>query len=233
MEGVKTGAGTAAYRQADLATLRQTALFAGLTEAQLRPLLERPGVSVASFRRGETIYAPAQFSRSLGVLLSGSATVEKRGGANKMLMSVLRAGDLFGAASLFAPADAPYVVSIRAAAAVRALLIGEAALIALLREDFRLAENYMRYLTGRIRFLNRRIEGFVRPSVEERLLLFLESNAQGGVCTLPFGMTALAQALCAGRATLYRALDALKAAGRIRREGRTIVLYQKEEEIQP
>ena len=104
MEGVKTGAGTAAYRQADLATLRQTALFAGLTEAQLRPLLERPGVSVASFRRGETIYAPAQFSRSLGVLLSGSATVEKRGGANKMLMSVLRAGDLFGAASLFAPA---------------------------------------------------------------------------------------------------------------------------------
>ncbi len=221
-----------AYRQSDLHILCQTQLFAGLPEEALAPLLKRQGVSIATFRRGETIYSPTQFFHSLGVLLAGSATVEKRGGTNTMLMSVLHTGELFGAATLFADADAPYVVSIRAAASVRALLVEEAALLDMMRGDFRLAENYMRYLTGRIRFLNQRIEGFVRPSVEERLLLFLQNNAQDNVCKLPFGMTALAEALCVGRATLYRALDALEGEGRIRRDQRTIVLYPKED-IEP
>lgn len=45
-------------------------------------------------------------------------------------------------------------------------------------------------------------------------------------------MTALAEALCVGRATLYRALDALEGEGRIRRDQRTIVLYPKED-IEP
>lgn len=212
----------------NLGVLCQTPLFAGIPDAEIARLLERDGVSLVCFRRGEIIYAPAQFARSLGVILAGAATVEKQGGTNAMLMSVLRAGELFGAATLFSAQDAPYPVSIRAAAAVRALLIDEAALTDMMRADFRVTERYLRYLTARIRFLNQRIEGFVRPTVEERLLLFLQNNARSGVCELPFGMTALAEALCVGRATLYRALDALEADGRIRRDHRTIVLNQKE-----
>lgn len=65
-----------AYRQSDLHILCQTQLFAGLPEEALAPLLNRQGVSIAAFRRGETIYSPTQFFHSLGVLLAGSATVE-------------------------------------------------------------------------------------------------------------------------------------------------------------
>ena len=43
----------------------------------------------------------------------------------------------------------------------------------------------------------------------------------------------LFRAVFCGSAKTGEGLDALEAAGRIRREGRTIVLYQKEEEIQP
>lgn len=214
-----------------LDTLQRTPLFSGLATQEIATLLERDGVVTDSFARGDVIYAPDRFSKSLGIILSGSATVEKQSGSNAMLMSILRTGDQFGAATLFTGSDAPYVVQIRAAAPVRALLIGEGALRSMMREDFRVAENYMRYLTARIRFLNQRIEGFVRPTMEERLFLFLQNNAIDGVCELPFGMTTLAEALCAGRATLYRALDALEAEGRIRRDHRTIVLIQKEEPI--
>ena len=54
-----------AYRQSDLHILCQTQLFAGLPEEALAPLLKRQGVSIATFRRGETIYSPTQFSTAL------------------------------------------------------------------------------------------------------------------------------------------------------------------------
>lgn len=38
-----------------------------------------------------------------------------------------------------------------------------------MREDFRIAENYIRFLSGRIRFLNERIAGFTEDSAERRV----------------------------------------------------------------
>jgi DNA-binding MarR family transcriptional regulator len=92
----------------------------------------------------------------------------------------------------------------------------------MLRADFRLAENYIRYLTRRIYFLNDRIEELICPSTDQRVLLYLTQNAEDGRFTL--AMTTLAQSLSISRASLYRALDKLEAAGRIRRDGRTIEL---------
>lgn len=203
----------------------QTPLFAGTDAVLLQQLLNSPGVSSSDFIKGEEIYTPAHFSNRIGILLKGAAIVEKRCEESRMLMSILKKGDIFGAATLFLRADDTYLVSIRAVEDVRALFIEEATFLSMMQRHFRLAENYMRYLTARIRFLNRRIEGFVQPNVEGRLLLFLQHNAVAGACALPFGMSALADALCISRATLYRALDALESSGRISRQNRTIRLY--------
>lgn len=219
------------WSKGDFDALRKTPLFFDFSAEQLQEVLQRGGVSTARFDGGQTIYTPTQFVNSLGVVLAGAAMVQKQGGCNTMLMSVLCAGDLFGAASLFQDANQPYVVSIRAMTPVRALLVEEPVFVGLLHEDGRLMERYLRYLTDRVRFLNRRIEGFVQPTVEERLMLLLQQYAgEGGICKLPFSLSALSDALCVSRATLYRAMDALQAAGRIRRDRRTIVLYPKEEQ---
>ena len=50
-----------------------------------------------------------------------------------------------------------------------------------------------------------------------------------GVVTLSGGMNALAKRLDMGRSSLYRSLDALSDAGRIRREGKNIIILKMEE----
>ena len=201
------------------AIAQDTFLFAGLPAAEVASLLATEGVTVEHYEKGGRIASREANVKSLCILLYGAAAVEKRAGDSAMRMSELLPGDLYGAASLFCR-DEAYVAEITAEKSVWALRIPETALRRMMRRDERVMDNYIRYLTGRIRFLSGGIDGFLPASVEERLLLFLKNNARGGVCTLPYGMAALAETLSVGRATLYRAMDALAARGAIARDGR-------------
>lgn len=203
-------------------TLRCCPLFPGVGEKALHALLGREGVTEQQYKARQTIYSPVRFTRSVGVLLSGSAAVEKHAGVS-MLMSVLRPGDVFGAATILSDSEV-YPVSIRALGDCTALLMTEETFLAAMKEDFTLAENYMRYLGSRIRFLSSRIDGLTQPSAEDRLYTFLRNNAKDNTVNLGYPMKSLADALCVGRATLYRAMDTLEEQGRIRREGRIIHL---------
>lgn len=127
---------------------------------------------------------------------------------------------------MFCSEDA-YVVDITAKADTWALMIPEDSLKTMMRQDFRITENYLRYLTSRIRFLNKRIDGFVTPTTEARVLLYIENNAEDGVFSPKFPLTALADALCISRATLYRALDTLVERGMIERKGRKITVKER------
>ena len=85
-----------------LSVALETPLFTGLTEAEVKELLGRDGVSVSHYEKGAILYAPETFSKSVGFLTVGRASVTKAGGSGDMLMSILHAGELFGAATLFA-----------------------------------------------------------------------------------------------------------------------------------
>ena len=79
-------------------------------------------------------------------------------------------------------------------------------------------ENYIGFLGGRIRFLNRKIGYLTAGSAERRLALYLASLGPGEVrLSIPF--SALSELLDIGRASLYRALDRLEADGQIVRHG--------------
>lgn len=200
-------------------------LFAGLTGAETAELLNTPGVTVEHFEAGSPIRTRQDAIGSLGILLYGAATVEKRSETGKILMSILGPGDLFGAAALFGAHDA-YVADITATKSVWALIVPERTLTAMMKRDFRVAENYLRYLTARIRFLSDRIDGFAEGSVEERVMHYLEQNAENGVFCPGYPLSALADALAISRATLYRALDALTTDGRIRKDQKIITILE-------
>lgn len=205
-----------------------TPLFCGLSLPDAAALLNTEGVTVQNFVNGALIYSATGFSRCVGFLLTGGAKVMKGDGDERMLMSVLHAGDLFGAATVFSRSER-YVADIRAQGSTWAVMISEDALRAIMQKDFRVAENYIAYLTARIRFLSARIDGFVQPTAEERVYLRIRSQATDGVYRPEGGLRAIGDALCISRTTLYRAFDALERDGKIVKDGRTIRLIQKEE----
>lgn len=203
--------------RSDLALLARTPLFQGLPETlALRAAADRRA-TLAQAARGETIYTPHAFSRSLGAVLSGKVEVRK----GELIVSVLEPGDLFGAAALFNDRT-DYAAQLTARSPCRLLLLPQELVEELMAASPALARQYIRYLSGRIRFLEQKIDSLIAGTAEERLTRFLRTKVRDGVIPLDCSLTGLAGRLNVSRASLYRALDSLEHRGAIRREGKAI-----------
>ena len=94
----------------------------------------------------------------------------------------------------------------------------------------RVAENYVRFLSDRIRFLNLRLSTLTAGQADGKLWRWLLAHRdENGVVTVTDGMSELAERLDMGRSSLYRSLDALTEVGRIRREKKKIYILRTEE----
>lgn len=199
--------------QEELSLLARCPLFRDVDGALLRSLTELEGAGVVQFDPG-IVYSPRHFRRSLGVVLSGQLQVTK----GSLAVSVLEPGDLFGAAALYS--DEPeFASTITARGPSRCLMLEQQLVDRLLAEHGQIRENYLRYLTGRIRFLSGRLQTLAQPGVEGKLARYLLANG-GSSCPA----TELCQRLGVSRASLYRAFAALEDSGLIVRKGKTITV---------
>lgn len=202
--------------------LLHTPLFMGLTVAELDRVLAIAGTAYGRFAKGEVIYHRNRYERRLGIILEGCVKVSKvSDDGQKVIMNVLSEGSLVGGATLFHNFSY-YVVEITATMDTNLLFLSQAALERMFKADYRLARNYISYLSSRIYFLNHKIDRFMQSSAERKLLDYLADNAtlsDGGyeVCLL-YSMKDLAAALNISRASLYRVLDNLEKEGIIQKE---------------
>lgn len=207
----------------------KTFLFAGISEEEIFTLLETEGARVEHYEKDQIIFDRTDTERALGIILYGTCVVTKESENGRMPMSILKQTDLFGAASLFHDEEA-YVARVTAAESTWVLLISEEALRSMMQRDFRITENYLRYLTARIRFLSERLDGFLPQSVEERVLNHIKTRAENGLYESEWSVTQLADTLRISRTTLYRAMDKLVSNGKIERHGRAFRLPKGENE---
>lgn len=171
--------------------------------------------------RGQVVYDRSRFFRSLGILLEGELQVKKE----NLLISALRLGDVFGAAALFNE-EGDYPTVLTAKTECRLLLIPEEKIRWLLGASKEFAEDYVSYLSGRIRFLSARLDTVSADRGESKLARYLLSADYGGEITQ--SATQLCQRIGVGRATLYRAFELLEDEGIIRRDGKTICILDRE-----
>lgn len=204
-----------------IAFLGSLPLFSGVSRALLESIPEAEGFSVETFSAGSYVMRRGDTARRLGILMSGAAEVEKHKGDTRMLVNILRRGDITGASTLFLPQGAA-VNALYTRQGCTLLYISEALLLSLMRQSFTLAENYMRYLTGRVHFLDSRMESLAAPTACGALYSHILQNASDGLFCPQSSMAALATTLSLSRASLYRALDALESTGAVRREGKQI-----------
>ena len=202
-----------------------TFLFKDTDAAIMRKMLAQDGARVEQYEAGAMIFDPIKYEKCLGIILEGSAKVTKaRVGHGLLAISMLHKGDLFGAVTLFNSLG-KYVTQITATGRCRALILSESLLREAFKDEFKLAENYIEYLSSRIFFLNRKIESFTGESVTAKLrIYFMDRADEQGRVKLEIPMTTLAQTLGVGRASLYRALDELIENGEIERDGKRIIL---------
>ena len=163
------------------------------------------------------MYQPHRFSRKLGILLSGSVRVTR----DALVISVLAPGDLFGAAALFNDRS-DYATTLTAAAPCRVVLLEQELVSRLMDADTRVRHNYIRYLSGRIRFLRSKVQSLAASGADGKLARFLLSRLTPAEPELLCPATELAQRLGISRASLYRAFEPLEVRGLITHKGRRL-----------
>lgn len=175
-----------------------------------------------TFAGGESIYAPDDYPRALGVVLQGraEAVAARRDSA---VLNAFGPGAVFGAASLFG--GKAYVARVRAAADCRVQFLPEDTLRAWFAAEPQMALNYMAFLTDRVRFLNGRIAVYTSQGASGKLYSWLCANGDGDGALPKLSMTKLAAALNMGRTSLYRAFDELERQNLlVRKDGKVRVI---------
>ncbi len=209
------------FSEADKLILSEIFLFKGMNEEDILEFAASNHTSLHTFKKGE-ILAPNEDKR-LGILLSGKAVAlpfEEGNGAIKTFLS----GELFGAASCFCEECSSPLSNIVAKTACRVLFISREAVEELFRQNPESALEYIRFLSGRVEFLNRRISTFTSKETLIRVTRYLLKTADEKGVSKNINFSALAKSLGISRASLYRAKAELVNSGAVSVDGKSITL---------
>ena len=204
-----------------ISPLETVFLFQGLSPQQLEEIdhILPPPVD---YCKGELIYDQHHFQKSLALVLSGTVHVQtSQEQTSPLILNRLQAGDVFGAAALFDDDSNSYVSEIRAHSAVRLRFISQDLMMTLFTQYPLITQNYIRFLSGRVRFLNRKLSALTAGTSLSRLYHYCMTHQdEDGHIQFPASMTDLARTLNMGRSSLYRSLDYLLDEQMIRRNGK-------------
>lgn len=207
----------------------KTELFRGLPPSVFTRILAVSDCTAAEYEKNEVVYDKTNFYRSLGIVLEGRLRVTKENADKRpIVMSTLQRGAMFGAAALF-NSEPEYATKITAIEPSRVLFLPQRLVKRMIEREPDIAENYIRYLSERILFLNRKIYFLTAGTAEQRLAGFLLDNlAVGEFSEMPMTMHRLADALNMSRASLYRAFDELTASGAVSKQGKLVCINNAE-----
>lgn len=208
--------------------LNQCVLFRHLSAPALWDLLAGVSYQVRDYQRGEVIFSPHDPACTLGILLSGSADVQKIFPSGRVItLNRRHAPDMVADASLFAAIE-HYPSIITTCAASRLFLIQREALLVLFRREASIMPAFLTSVSNRVLALNHTIELLSLHSVAAKIAFFLcQEQKKQGRCTITLKMTkkALAEHLNVSRTTLSRELKQLENRGLLTLDKRAITLH--------
>ena len=214
---------------AEIELVMKTELFRGSPRSVLMRIIAVSDCTVGEYSKNDIVFSKTSFTRSLGIVLGGKLRVIKENADKRpIVMSTLQSGSLFGAAALF-NSQGEYVTQITAIEHSRILFLPQRLIKRMIEREPEIAENYIRYLSERILFLNRKIYFLTAGTAEQRLASFLLDNlSEGEYSEMPMPMHRLADALNMSRASLYRAFDLLIESGAVSKQGKLVCISNAE-----
>ena len=198
--------------------LKNTRIFKDADEKLLTSVLNTYGKSV-SYLKNDIVFSRKTYSPVICIIIKGEARVSK----GETVISHLKDGEIFGAAFLYNQSY-KFENTVTALTPLKVVIIEKGGVDQLIKCDSSISFNYISYLSERIGFLNSKIEGYTKPSAEEKLMLYLQKNSDinNGKCEISVSMTELSHVLQISRASLYRVIENLENQGKICRDGKKI-----------
>lgn len=181
--------------------------------------------NLASCKKGTVLNTDTSF---LFFLLKGKVSVLGKAKSNPVILNTLTAGMVFGMASLFGERCSSTTL-VAKEDCIYALLT-QRDVEEMMQKDIIFTRNYIAILSDKIRFLNQKISFFTSGSAEKKVAEYLLSRPmEEGLVKMDMSLSRLASALNMGRASLYRALDALEEHGFLTHTGNQIRITSPEE----
>lgn len=208
--------------------LHSLQLFSALGADEITAFLASGDIYLSAYEAGDIIYNKNVLSCDVhpGIVMKGEAAVYSADDERDVCLRLLGIGGFFGAVNMFSVAE-KFISTVKAEKKCTVLFISSAAFRKLLESNKEFMYSYLAFLGERISFLNRKIRQFTAGSTERRVAVFLDTLSENDEFTLPFSYSKLYEMLDIGRASLYRALDALTESKIIIRDGKRITVLDR------
>ena len=192
-----------------------TFLFNDVENKKIEKLLESASLNVESYQKGDVIFSPSSFERKIGFVSKGECMVYRQTNTGLVPLNAAKMYDSFGIISVFSSrGDFPTYVKANNACTV--IFMDSEDLKELVKKCPQVSLNVINFLANKIDFLNDKIAAFSAGSIEEKLINHIISlQKKFNSLEFDFNKKKSAEALNCGRASLYRALDALEKDGYI------------------
>lgn len=206
----------------------KTFLFEGLSSDSIEEMLKSVRIEEISYQRGCTIYSPDGFGRKVGFVYRGECSVSRHSGDAIIPLNTAVMYESFGILTCFSERDEfPTLVTAKTACTV--VFISSADLNTLAACSPVISLNIINFLAKKINFLNDKIAAFSGGKIEEKLAKYLLGlKKKYGSSKFDFNKKKSAEALNCGRASLYRAIDALEKGGFISLDNKKINIIDPE-----
>ena len=200
--------------------LMKSSLFKGISREELPAMLHCLQPRQRSYRKGEYMAMAGEPLEGIGLILAGKAAVIKEGpGGERVVMSILYPGDLFGEIAAFAEKPLwPATVQAQAAAVAaflpRERIAGSCARSC--RHHYHLINNMLRIVSEKALMLNQKVKYLAIKSMRGRISAFLLDQyrqEKKNTFTLPLNRNEMADFLSVSRPSLSREISRMKKEG--------------------
>ncbi len=189
-------------------------------------------INVTEYCDGETVLTSENGQVGVFLVLEGNGYIYSVSKNHKAPLRYLSEGDTFGAASLYGTPTS-HRTKVIAQEHMKTAILTIELITELIENESEIALNYIRFLSDRVSFLNRKIAAFSAGSAEEKFALYLLSLPyENEILQLSESYTNIAKTLDIGRASLYRAIENFENSGIISRSGKSILITDRNKLLQ-
>ncbi|WP_432407507.1 Crp/Fnr family transcriptional regulator [Wukongibacter sp. M2B1] len=208
-------------------------LFKHCNKDEFQELLSGIEFYIHTYNKGEFVISEEEHNAKIGIILLGAVEVQKVFPTGKMVtLNRLKTSEVFGLSTLFSY-DSYYPTSIVSLTRSKVLFLSQKSVIELFNKEPEFLQQFLRFTSDRILFLNRKIEIFSFSTIREKITYFLFSEMKlqksDQSIILPFAKRVWAEYLNIARTSLYRVLKEMKEEGIIDLKGRSITIKKLDE----